>query len=58
MINEIIKKYSKYHLRYDVKDKMLITREPMLVKDLVNIKNIIRDYKLDVKEIRIIGRYR
>ena len=58
MINEIIKKYSQYYLRYDVKDKMLITRKPMLVKDLVNIKNIIRDYKLDVKEIRIIGRYK
>jgi len=58
VINEIIKKYPKYYLRYDIKDKMLITREPMLVKDFINIKNIIRDYKLDVKEIRIIGRYR
>lgn len=56
MIAEIIEKYSQYHLRYDVKDKMLITREPMLVKDLVNIKNIIKKYNLDVKEIRILGR--
>ena len=56
MINKIINKYKKYDLYYDAYYKILFTYKPMLVKDFVNIKNIIRDYNLDVKEIRIVER--
>lgn len=58
MINAIIERYKEYGFRYDVKDKMLITHKPILVKDFINIKNIIREYNLEIDEIRIIGRCR
>lgn len=56
MIYEIMEKYKHYNLRYDVVDKILFVYEPMLVKDFVNLKNIIREYEVDIKEIRIIER--
>lgn len=54
-IYEVIEKYKQYDLEYNVVTKILYTREPMIVSDFVNIRNIIKEYNLDIKEIRING---
>lgn len=53
-ITALLDRYREYDIKYDVPSKTIIVRKPMLVKDYVNMKNIIREYKLDVKDI-IIG---
>lgn len=56
MLYQLILMYSHYHMRYDPRDTTLYIYKPMLVKDYVNLKNIIKEYQLEVKDIRIIGR--
>ncbi len=56
MIARIIEAYKQYDLRYDTVDKMLVSYTPMLVKDLIKIKSIIKKYRLNISEIRIIER--
>lgn len=51
-VYQLIGKYKQYKLKYE--DKMLICKQPMLVSDFVTIKKLIE--KLDIKEIRIVGR--
>lgn len=58
MLGELIKKYSQYNMRYDPQYKVLFIYTPMLVKDYVNLKNIIKKYELEVKDIMILGRNR
>lgn len=55
MINELMKKYKQYRMRYDPSNKTLFIYTPMLVKDYVNLKNIIKRYKLEIEDIRLIG---
>lgn len=56
MINSIIKRYEKYDLYYYYGNKTLYIYKPILVKDLRNIQNIIRDYNVDIKNIIVGGR--
>lgn len=56
MIELIFKKYGHYNLRYDPKSKILYVREPMLVKDFTELKNIIKEYEVEITEIVIIER--
>lgn len=51
MIHALIFKYRQYDMRYNSENKTLYIYSPMLVKDYVNIKNIIREYDLDVENI-------
>lgn len=55
-VYDLIEKYKQYELEYDYINKILWTREPMLVVDLVTIRKIINDNELDIKQIRIVGR--
>ena len=54
MIELILEKYKKYDLHYNTITKILYVYKPMLVKDFVELKEIIKDYEVDIKEIRII----
>lgn len=56
IIGKIIERYKQYNLYYDVVNQVLISKKPMLVSDFVNIRNIIKENNLRIKEIRIIGR--
>lgn len=56
MINELMKKYGQYLMRYDPSNKTLFIYTSMLVKDYVNLKNIIKRHKLEVNDIRLMGR--
>ena len=56
MINELMKKYEQYLMRYDPSNKTLFIYTSMLVKDYVNLKNIIKRHKLEVNDIRLMGR--
>lgn len=56
MINKIIDFYYPYRMRYDVKDKTLLIYTPMYVSDYVNLKRLLKIYKCDVKDIRILGK--
>lgn len=56
MINSIMKRYEKYDLYYHYGNKTLYIYKPILVKDLRNIQNIIRDYDVDIKNIIVGGR--
>ena len=51
MIDSLMFKYRQYDMRYNPKSKILHIHTPMLVEDYVNMKNIIREYELDVKDI-------
>lgn len=55
-INSILERYKKYDMYFDWSNKVLIVHKPILVKDLRNIQNIIRDYQVDVKNIIVSGR--
>ena len=55
MLKQLIRKYSHYNIRYYPPKKILFIQKPMLVKDYVNLKNIIKKYKLEVNDIRIGG---
>jgi len=54
LIELILEKYKKYDLHYNTITKILYVYKPMLVKDFVELKEIIKDYEVDIKEIRII----
>lgn len=57
MIYLIMKKYKKYDMRFDYSSKTLFIYDEVLVKDFIDIKNIIKDYEVDVKDIRVkVGR--
>ena len=56
MIGKIIEMYSPYRMRYDLSSKILFIYTPMLVVDYVNLKLLLKIYKADVKDIRIVGR--
>lgn len=51
MIYSLMRKYSQYDMRFNEFNKTLYIRGAMLVKDYVNMKNIIREYNLDVRNI-------
>ena len=51
MIYSLMNKYKQYDMRFDEFTKVLYIRGPMLVEDYVNMKNIIREYNLDVRDI-------
>lgn len=55
MLNQLINKYEKYDITYDPKYKTLNIHKPISVKDFVNIRNIIKTLKLDVKNIIVSG---
>lgn len=38
LINKLIETFSKYNIRYDVKDKILIIKSEILIKDFMTIK--------------------
>ena len=54
-IYELIFKYNQYDIRYNQTNKTLYINTPMLVEDYVNMKNIIREYELDVENIILDG---
>lgn len=56
MIGAIIRRYEKYDLYYHYGNKTLYIYKPILVKDLRNIQNIIRDCDVDIKNIIVGGR--
>ena len=52
----ILERYRKYDMYFNLGTKTLIIRKPILVKDLRNIQNIIRDYHVEIKNIIVNGR--
>lgn len=54
-MSDILEKYSKYDLYFDVKDKILFIYKPMLVKDFESLKSDLKLLKNKVNEIRIVG---
>lgn len=54
-INSILERYKKYDLWFMCGTKVLVIRKPILVKDLRNIQNIIRDYQVEIKNIIVNG---
>ncbi len=53
-----LRRFQKYDLRYDFVDKILFIYKAMLVEEFIKLKNIIRDYELEIKDIRIVERGR
>lgn len=48
VIKAICRRYWKYGLYFDPTIKTLYIRKPIPVADYLNIKNIIRDYQLEI----------
>lgn len=55
-VNSILERYERYDMYFNWGTKTLIIRKPILVKDLRNIQNIIRDYHVEIKNIIVSGR--
>lgn len=55
-VNSILERYKKYDMYFNWSSKTLLIHKPILVKDLRNIQNVIRDYQVDVKNIIVSGR--
>lgn len=58
MIYKLLKDFRKYRgyvVEFDCTNKMLIFYTPIKVKDLMELKQMIKQYKLDL-EIRVIER--
>lgn len=53
-IIEIKEIFNKYYIEYDIPNKMLIVREPMLMDDFVYLKLLISQLKEKI-EIRVDG---
>lgn len=55
-ISSILERYKKYDMYFSWSSKILFIYKPILVKDLRNIQNIIRDYRVEIKNIIVNGR--
>ena len=53
MLQALLLRYIDYQLFYYPSKKILYIRKPILVQDYVNIRNIIRDFNIPIKEIKI-----
>lgn len=53
-IIEIKEIFNKYYIEYDIPNKMLIVREPMLMDDFVYLKLLVSQLKEKI-EIRVDG---
>ena len=53
MLQALLLRYIDYQLFYYPSKKMLYIGKPILVQDYVNIRNIIRDFNIPIKEIKI-----
>lgn len=53
-INEILKIFFKYDIRYIISRKIILVREPMLVDDFVYLRLLVSQLKEKV-EIRVDG---
>lgn len=54
-INSILERYKEYDIHFICGTKTLIIYKTILVKDLRNIQNIIRDYHVEIKNIIVAG---
>lgn len=54
-LRKIIDKYKMYDISYIPSHETLLIRKSIPVKDFVDIKNFIKTYKLDIKDIIVGG---
>lgn len=55
MIYWLKDRFARYHLEYDVKDKMLFIRKDIPVKEFMRIKTYIKVLKIELNDIRVTG---
>ena len=51
MINLILKNYKEYDIAYSPGQKLLFIHKPIPVIEFVLLRNMIKSYEIDIKEI-------